>query len=154
NLARPGEKTVPAFDENSDIWYNDLNRDPRHRVPAGFGVKAVQDGQEKFMDLAWEQLADVLEANRKARMAQLMGSIMDRSFDKHVVKLEQERLLAFTRIISAKILTGGLTIKKQIALSKVPEALFTPALQKIMRPNTALSRSLKKTQQSSLSVAT
>ncbi len=144
NLAKPGEKIVPAFDENSDIWYNDLNRDPRSRVPAGFGVKAVQDGQDKFMDQAWEQLADVLEANRKAQLAQLMASVMDRSFDKHVVKLEQERLLAFTRNISAKILAAGFTVKKQIARSKVPDALFTPAIQKFMRPNTALVRNLKK----------
>lgn len=152
NPAKPGEKVVPTFNENSDIWYNDLNRDPRSRVPAGFGVKAVQDGQEKFMDQAWEQLADVLEANRKARLTQLMGAVMDRSFDKHVVKLEQEQLLAFTRIISAKILTAGLTVKKQIAQSKVPDALFMPALQKFMRPNTALSRNLKKAANLNVSV--
>ncbi|MCH5600860.1 hypothetical protein [Niabella ginsengisoli] len=152
NLAKPGEKVVPTFNENSDIWYNDLNRDPRHRVPAGFGVKAVQDDQEKFMDQAWEQLADVLEANRKAKLAQLMGNIMDRSFDKHVIKLEQEQVLAFTRLISSKILTTGLTVKKQIAQSKIPDALLMPAIQKVMRPNTAIARGLKKVGNANISI--
>ncbi|MFT4094006.1 MAG: hypothetical protein QM640_10225 [Niabella sp.] len=144
NIAQPGEKVIPVFDENSDVWYNDLNRDPRNRVPAGFGVKAVQDGQDRFMDQAWAQLSDVLEANRKARLAQLMSNIMDTSFNKNIATLDQEKILSITRSIASKIVSANLTIKKQINQSRVPEALFMPATQKIMRANSSVSRSLVK----------
>ncbi len=147
DLANPGSKKIPHFvgDAQVPTWYDDLNRDPRNRVPAGLGVKAVQDGQEKFMDMAWNQLSDVLEANRKSKQVQLMASILDRSFERNVVKMENEKILSLSRIISSRIIVDGLTVRKQIADSRVPDALFMPGLRKMLRPNTAISRNLAKT---------
>ena len=52
-------------------WVHDLNLDPRWRVAAGFGTEVIQDNQETYMEAAWEQIGDVLEANRRIRQAQL-----------------------------------------------------------------------------------
>lgn len=54
-----------------DNWVHELNLDPRHRLAAGFGTRVVQDNQERYMDAAWGQIGDVLEANRRLRLAQL-----------------------------------------------------------------------------------
>jgi hypothetical protein len=145
DLSKPGEKIIPVFDPNSDVWYNDLNRDPRNRVPAGFGVKAVQDGQEAFMDKAWDQLSDVLEANKKSRLAQVMAAVMNTSFNKNIKNLSQEKVLTLTRRLASKILVSNFTIKKQISQSRIPEALFMAPTQKLMRVNSSISRTLEKT---------
>ena len=50
-------------------WVHDLNLDPRWRAAAGLGTGVVQDGQEEYMDAAWAQIGDVLEANRRIRQA-------------------------------------------------------------------------------------
>lgn len=54
-----------------DNWVHELNLDPRHRLSAGFGTRVIQDNQERYMDAAWNQIGDVLEANRRLRLAQL-----------------------------------------------------------------------------------
>ncbi|HSF53048.1 MAG TPA: hypothetical protein VLA71_04825, partial [Algoriphagus sp.] len=144
DLSKPGEKVVPVFDPNSEIWYNDLNRDPRTRVPAGFGVQAVQDDQEKLMDQAWKQLSDVLEANRKMQLALLMAQTMERAFAKNVVPQAKENVLAFSRSVSSKILSGGLTVKKTVQLGRIPDAVIMPGFQKLIRPNTSIIRAIQK----------
>ncbi len=154
DLSKPGEKVIPVFDPTSDIWYNDLNSDPRNRVPAGFGVKAVQDGQEKFMDQAWDQLSDVLEANRKSKLAQVMSSIMATSYNKNFKTLGEEKVLSVTHNISSKIVATNLTIKKEISQSRLPEALFMTSTQKLMRVNSSVNRSLTKAGDTSLTIAT
>ncbi len=153
DLSKPGEKIIPVFDPNADVWYDDLNGDPRNRVPVGFGVKAVQDGQEKFMDQAWNQLSDVLEANRKARLAQVMSAVMGTSFDKNIKNLQDEKILSISRNLSSKILATNVTIRKEISQSRVPEALFMNPTQKLMRVNSSVNRSLVKVGNTSLTVA-
>ncbi|GAB3218044.1 hypothetical protein J0A67_01845 [Algoriphagus aestuariicola] len=144
DLSKPGEKVIPVFDPTSDIWYNDLNKDPRTRVPAGFGVQAVQDDQENFMDQAWKQLNDVLEANRKMQMAQLMAQTLERGYVKNVLPQPKENVLSFSRNLSSKIVSGGLTVKKTIHQGKIPDAVMMPGFQKIIRPNTSIVRAIQK----------
>lgn len=153
DLSKPGEKVIPVFDPTSDVWYNDLNADPRNRVPAGFGVKAVQDGQEKFMDKAWEQLSDVLEANKKSRLAQVMSAVMNTSFNKNIKNLVPEKVLSVTRNLASKIIVTDFTIKKQISQSRIPEALFMTPTQKLMRVNSSINRSISKSGTSALTIA-
>ena len=59
-------------------WYHDLNRDPRTRVPAGFGTAVIQKNQEKFMQKAWQQVQKVYEANRKIRNFQFTMQVSAR----------------------------------------------------------------------------
>ena len=48
---------------------HELNLDPRFRVAAGFGTGVVQKNQEDYMEAAWQQVGDVLEANRRSASA-------------------------------------------------------------------------------------
>lgn len=144
DLSNPGGKVIPTFDPTSQIWYNDLNRDPRTRVPAGFGVQAVQDDQENLMDQAWKQLTDVLEANRKMQLAALMAETLERSYAKNILSQPKENILSFSRSISSKILSGGMTVKKTINTGIIPDAVVMPGFQKIIRQNTSVIRAMEK----------
>ena len=53
-----------------DNWVHELNLDPRYRVAAGFGTAGDPEDQESYMEAAWDQIGDVLEANRRIRLAQ------------------------------------------------------------------------------------
>ena len=54
-----------------DNWVHELNLDPRFRVPAGTGGRIVRAHDEEYMQAAWDQLGQVLEANRRIRAAQV-----------------------------------------------------------------------------------
>lgn len=139
----PGKKVVPEFDPNSLHWYNDLNRDPRTRVPAGFGMRVIQQNQEKFMDIAWKQLGEVLEANKKMLLAQFTVRIMAKMFQKNVVNRPSENLLGFAQPMFTRVLDGAKTLKFSIQDSILPEAVFAPSFKRITRNNTSLARGLK-----------
>lgn len=139
----PEKKVLPTFKFDSDIWYNDLNRDPRTRVPAGFGVRMVQENQEKFMDLAWKQLKEVLEANRKMQAAQLVAKVSTRVYDKHIKTLSEEKLLSVARPLSARVLAGSVTVKHAVEESQVPGAVFSHPFRRVTRNQTALLRGLR-----------
>ena len=59
-----------------------LNLDPRFRVAAGIGTRVVQDQQEKYMDAAWEQIGEVLEAQRRIRLGQFGLQVSDIWYDR------------------------------------------------------------------------
>ncbi|QAU14009.1 hypothetical protein EKH57_15565 [Halorubrum sp. BOL3-1] len=46
-----------------DSWFHDLNVDPRHRVPAGYGTEVIRENQEALMEEAWRRFGDLEAAN-------------------------------------------------------------------------------------------
>ncbi len=56
---------VDRVDANAGGWPNELNADPRLRTAAGFGTTVIQVNQEDYMQRAWQQVGDVIEANRR-----------------------------------------------------------------------------------------
>ncbi len=142
--ANPGGKLLPVFKFNSDAWANDLNRDPRNRVPAGFGLRVVQENQDRFMDSAWKQLGDVLEANRRALLIQFHTRVAERAFAKTfgIIAANPEQLLNMTRSLSARVLFDKTTVRNHVAESLLPEAVFTSAFRRITRQQTSLMRNI------------
>ena len=51
-------------------WIKDLNLVPRNRASAGLGTDTIINKQEEFMDDAWGQVGEVLEANKLIHQAQ------------------------------------------------------------------------------------
>jgi hypothetical protein len=121
-------------------WVNELNRDPRLRVPAGAGTLVIQEEQEKFMQQAWAQLGELAQTNQKIRQLQLawMSSFM--SFRKHVLPQPTDQLMTFTHAVQAKILGSPTTIAKQLAGSRLPRAAVDPGFRKIARPRGAIMK--------------
>ena len=126
-------------------WVHDLNLDPRYRVPAGFGTGVVQDNQEQYMDAAWGQIGDVLEANRRIRWAQFARETGYVWYAKHLIPLQQasvDRGLTLTAPLHRRVMAGSKTAYYQINTSVAPPALTSTAMRRIARPRGRLVRSL------------
>jgi hypothetical protein len=121
-------------------WVNDLNRDPRLRVPAGAGTQVIQKDQEKFMQQAWAQLGDLLQANQKIRQLQLAWMSAFVTYQKNVIPQPVDQLLTFTHAVQPRVLGSPTTIAKQVKESRLPQAAIDPAFRKIARSRGAVMR--------------
>ena len=133
-----------ALDPNRN-WVHQLNLDPRHRVSAGFGTRVVQDGQEEYMDAAWLQVGDVLEANALIRAAQLGREVAVAWHAEQIVPLiarlpAQAALL--TAPLQARVMSGGVTAAYRVAESSLPAAPLSAATRRMLRPGGRVARSL------------
>jgi hypothetical protein len=138
---RDGSKTNPNYN-----WIHELNLDPRWRVSAGFGTRVVQENQENYMKAAWEQLGDVLEANKKIREAQFAKITANIWYKKHVAPLFdkspslwlQVSAPIHTRVLSPINLSNGtqrlLSVHYQKQESKLTTAATSVMMRKVMRP--------------------
>ena len=150
--------THRLLDPNDGIpntnWLHRLNLDPRHRATSGFGTKIVQNNQEKYMESAWHQVGDVLEANRRIRLAQLAMFAAKRWFVRYLEPIkstDQGAFLGLTQPVNTRFVSTGmtpegkeetLTIHHQIKTSKVPPVMFSHSMRKFMRPGSRLIQTL------------
>ncbi len=138
------ERDGSAISPN-DNWVHRLNLDPRFRVPAGFGTRVIQDQQEKFMDAAWEQIGNVLEAQRRIRFGQfsLLTSLV--WYDRHLIPMlgvSRQQTLLMMAPLNKRILNDGVTLHHTLGESFVQPAMTSAALRRIARPRARLMRSL------------
>lgn len=130
---------------NPGNWVHRLNLDPRFRVPAGFGGQVVETNAEAYMNDAWQQIGDVLSANTRIRRLQLAVAAASRWFDRHLTPLAAaapERALALTAPVQSRIVQASRTIATTRAASKVPVALTSTAMRRMLRPGGRLVRAL------------
>jgi hypothetical protein len=128
-----------------DNWVHELNLDPRHRLAAGFGTRVVQQHQEEYMQAAWEQVGDILEANRRIRLAQLASQVAVLWHSDLMVPLaaaSPQRALALTAPVQARVRDGAVTVRYGRAASLVPPVLTSVAMRRITRPGSRLMRAL------------
>jgi hypothetical protein len=129
----------------SENWIHELNLDPRWRVAAGFGTKVIQDKQEEYMAAAWGQVGEILEANRKIRLAQLAKQASRVFYDKHIKPINKknaETTMALTSPVQKRILAQGVTVYHQINSSRVPYAVVSTPMRRAIRPRSRMMRSL------------
>jgi hypothetical protein len=137
---RNGDPITP--DRN---WVHTLNLDPRHRVAASFGTSVVQRNQEEYMLAAWEQIGDVLDANRRIRLAQLAREASAVWYQRHLRPLTEarpERALTLTAPLHGRVVAHGLTVHAHKTRSLVQPAATSVALRRAIRPGARLVRSL------------
>ena len=121
-------------------WVNELNQDPRLRVPAGFGTQVIQAGQEEYMQRAWRQLGDFLRANQKIRQVQVSIAAGERLFSRHFANLEPEQQIAVTRQVHARVMASPKTVFQQVKESRLEQAAVQPAFRRVLRPRGAVLR--------------
>lgn len=127
-----GSNIVP-----NNNWIHELNLDPRFRVAAGFGTKVIQENQEDYMSAVWKQIGDVLEANRKLRLAQLAKAASWSWYKKQlepVVKNGSDRALLLLAPMQKRVLDKNMTVYYQVNQSRVTSAAMSSPMRKIMRP--------------------
>lgn len=120
---------------NPNLWLNQLNLDPRNRAIAALGGDYVRKNQEKLMDLAWDQVGEVLEGNRKARLAQLALETSNALNKKHLDTQPHEQLIALTGNVHAKVKTSGnVSVLQEVLNSQLPDSADSNAFRKLRRP--------------------
>ena len=134
---------------NRGNWVHDLNLDPRWRVAAGLGTGVIQANQESYMEAAWDQIGDVLEANRRIRQAQYAKFAGERLHARHVVRkaeVSPASLILLQAPVAARLISDGLTIQHRVRQSPLSTALASTALRRSIRPAGRLAQSLKLTE--------
>ena len=144
----------PSDGKPDDNWVHELNLDPRFRIPAGYGTGVVQTNQEKYMESAWEQVGDVIEANKQIKYSQFSLWISKIWYKKHVNNLAKRNVGAFinlTQPVQARVLSKGLTVEGteevltahyHVKNSKVPAVALSPSMRKFIRPRSRLVKAL------------
>ncbi len=150
-------------------WVHELNLDPRHRLAAGFGTRVVQAGQEEYMDAAWGQIGDVLEANRRIRHAQLAQLVSQAWWFSEVsghlaakptrvlrlaAPAHRHVLLADTQVTTTTAFqpapgtpavgsSGSATLRHRLATSLAGTTPLSAPMRRITRPGGRLARRLE-----------
>ncbi len=134
--------TINGTPTTSD-WINTVNQDPRYRIFAGIGAEVVRKNQDKYMAIAWEQIGEVMEANRKLRQMQLAMQASQVLHDKHIKTLGSELVVNISGPVHARILeTTAKTVYKEVADSNMPNAMFSGAFRRMTNPGSPLVRGL------------
>jgi hypothetical protein len=130
---------------NLENWVHRLNLDPRFRVAAGFGTRVIQDQQEKFMDAAWAQIGNVLEAQKRVWRGQFSLLVSEIWYDRHLmptVGVSRQQTLLLMAPLNKRLLTAGSTVHFTLGESFVQPAMTSAALRRMIRPRARLVRSL------------
>ncbi len=144
----------PIYGENHAIqhkinvtssgWLNELNRDPRNRVPSGFGVNVVQKNQEDYVARAWDQVKKVLDANRRILFSVFSMSavkVIQTSFVDH---LSQAEMFAVFAPVMKKVKGSPTTLYYQLENSAIPSAAIDTALRRMIRPRGVYGKRLRR----------
>jgi hypothetical protein len=128
-----------------DNWVHELNLDPRFRVAAAFGTRVVQESQEAYMQAAWEQIGDVIEANRRIRLAQLARETAWTWHARHLVplaKVRPERALAITAPAQGHVVMDQRTVRFRRVQSPLAPAASSVVMRRITRPGARTMRGM------------
>lgn len=121
-------------------WVDDLSLDPRARAAAGLGARVIRARQEDYMKLAWQQVGEVLAANRRAAFFRFAMRAAEKSFDKSIAALPPERFLTLTAPVFKRVLGSPRTIHGLLSSSRLPAAALSPAFRKLTRPRGLIVR--------------
>ncbi|MBK8969721.1 MAG: hypothetical protein IPM36_24305 [Lewinellaceae bacterium] len=140
NILQP---TPPA----GKSWLYALNLDPKYRAVAGLGTEIIRKNQEKFMDIAWDQLGEVLEANQKLRQAQLAIEVNKKILSKHIESRDAEDIVATTRLVHNRVKatpTGTSTVAREVASKALTASGTNAGLRKALRRNGKSAKKLNR----------
>ena len=121
-------------------WVDALNRDPRTRVPAGFGVSVVRDGQESYVARAWAQVQAVLDANRLIRLAAYAMRASEAVYLNLAAQFAPERAISFFAPTLRKVRGSPTTLQHLLNESTLPPAAVSGVLRRLLRARGAIAR--------------
>lgn len=108
---------------NKSDWVHQLNLHPSHRAAAGLGTRVIQEHQEEFMEMAWNQVGPINEANQRIIENEAVSRSAERLFRKNLKKMSQLALMNTLGNAMEVLKVGNqLTAKKRLKDSRVPTA--------------------------------
>ena len=143
-LFNADETTAP----NSTNWVHRLNLDPRFRVAANYGVEIVEANAEEYMNYAWQQIGDVLQANQNIRRLHFATAASLQLYTRHLITAASDpgRVLTLTAPVASRVLVSGTTVASLRgsveAPTLVPPVLTSTVFRRVVRPGGRLMRTL------------
>ena len=120
------------LEDGKTDWVHDLNMHPTHRSAAGLGTRVVQQNQEQFMEMAWEQIGQINEANQKIIENEMAKRVADALKRKKINNLKEVDLMNVAGgTLNVLKLEGGITAKKSLVESRIPTAMRSGAFTKV-----------------------
>lgn len=135
-------RRFPAEAEEKRTWLRSLNLDFRYRAVAGYGSRMVRDHQEELMEQAWEQVGEVIAANRLVQEGRLAALVNETLLNKHLRNQKEDTFLAFTAPLHKLAAMNGQVLYHKILESGLPDATASLAFARALRPTTPLMKSL------------
>lgn len=123
-------------------WLNELNRDPRNRVPSGFGVNVVQKNQEDYVARAWAQVKKILDANLRIRLSVFAMTTVRAIQTNFVSRLSAPEKLTIFAPVMKKVKGSPTTLQHQLENSTLPPAALNTAMRRLIRPRGAYGKRL------------
>lgn len=121
-------------------WLRGLNLDPRYRLAAGLGATVVQDLQEELMASAWQQLAEVDEANQLRAQAQLAVQVGRVVRKRHLENFSTDRIFQVASPAGTRMRLSPMTVSQALAGEAVAPAATSGAFRRISRPRGIVAR--------------
>ncbi len=127
----PAKRHTVDHTRVSKHWLDGLSLQPRYRLAAGWGAEVVRQNQDEFMQAAWEQVGDVLQAERALSLARLSRDVLKRVEVRHLAKLPPERLFAVLAPARARIrVASDQSLYGRMANATLPQELFDGAMRR------------------------
>lgn len=127
---------VNTLDTSITDWLNKVNLDPKFRVMASAGAEAVRKNQEIFMQMAWEQVKDIEEANRLINQLELGVEAGQSAYDRSFDSVSDEDKLLFSSNVHARVIgDDNETVYANVENSILPNGCFTGSFVKATRAN-------------------
>ncbi len=131
----PAKRHTVTTTRINQHWLDDLSLQPRYRLAAGWGAEVVRQNQDEFMQAAWEQLGDVLAAERAFSLARLARDVLKRVEVRHLAKLSPDRVLAVMSPARARIaIAADQSLYGRMAGATLPQELFDGAMRRFATP--------------------
>jgi hypothetical protein len=121
-------------------WVNALNRDPRTRLPSGFGVSVVRENQESYVARAWTQVEAVLAANRAITLAAYAMRVGESVYQNLAANFSAERTVAFFSPLLRKVRGSPTTLQHLMNTSTLPHTAVSGAMRRLIRPRGTFAR--------------
>jgi len=128
---------------NRENWVHEANLDPRHRAAAAFGTTVIQRNQEGFMAAAWQQVGDVIAANRRLRFGQMglaTGLVWHQTHLQGIAERAPGQLVQSFYPMMRRLPSGEVTARTRIAASVVPPVVLSSAFRRATRAGGPLAK--------------
>jgi len=114
-------------------WVNEANLDLRNRFAAGSGARVVRRHQEEFCQQAWEQVGELLAANRLRARLQLAERLAARLVERHLMPLAPEAVLSLAEPLRPVVAlgAGARTLQLRLEQAGLPSGYATLALRRV-----------------------
>jgi hypothetical protein len=117
---------------NKNDWVHQLNLHPSHRAAAGLGTRVVQEHQEEFMEMAWNQIGPINEANQRIIENEAVKRSTERLYRKNLKKMDKLTLLnTLGNALDVLTYSPMITAQKELTNSRVPTGLRSGAFIRI-----------------------